>query len=124
MEFVAARVGSRTRTPVLAVVVSNEIPEIVGESVKVLFPVPAEAVNEDERRDKPSVVTTETDAALAEGWLEFPVGLFTLVTIREYELESVILASEFTEVRATKVVLLTVTNFDGVKFAVVVDVPV
>ena len=45
------------------------------------------------------------------------------MAIRDAELESVIFASELTEVSARIVLLSTVTNFDGVKFAVLNDVP-
>ena len=51
------------------------------------------------------------------------MGLPTLVAIREAELASVIFASELTEVSASIVLLSTVTNLDGVKFAVLNDVP-
>ncbi len=122
--FVAASDGSRTITAELAVDVSSVMPEIVGARVNVLFPVPDEAVNGADLVASPCVVTTETEAALAEGWRELPVGEFTLVTIRANELESVILASELTEVNATRVVLFTVTKPEGVKLAALVDVPV
>ena len=42
--FVAASEGSRTIPAAFAVAVSKVIPEIVGARVKVLFPVPEEAV--------------------------------------------------------------------------------
>ncbi len=99
------------------------IPEIVGAIVKVLFPVPDEAINADDLVVKPSVVSIDTVPPVGDGWNELPIGAFTFVTKRAYELESVIFASELTEVRATKVFALTDTNPDGVKLAVVVEVP-
>jgi hypothetical protein len=53
VEFVAAREGSKTMTAVLSVDVSKVIPEIVGVRVNVLFPVPEEAVNGDDRVARP-----------------------------------------------------------------------
>ena len=51
------------------------------------------------------------------------MGLPTFVALREAELASIIFASELTEVRASIVLLSTVTNFDGVKFAAVNEIP-
>jgi hypothetical protein len=51
--LVAASEGSKTMTAVLSVDVSKVIPEIVGVRVKVLFPVPEEAVNGDDRVARP-----------------------------------------------------------------------
>ena len=82
VEFVAAKVGARTTTAAFTVDVSKVIPVVGGVSVNVLSPVPADAKNWDERRFNPSVVTIETELALADGWLALPVGEFTLVTIR------------------------------------------
>ena len=65
--LVAAREGSRTITAEFAVEVSKVMPEIVGARVKVLLPVPAEAVNGDDLVARPCVVTTVTEAALEEG---------------------------------------------------------
>ena len=45
------------------------------------------------------------------------------MAIRDAELASVIFASELTEVSARIVLLSTVTNFDGVKFAAVNEIP-
>ena len=122
--FVAAKVGSRTMYALLVSEVSKVIPDCGGERVKVLLPVPDEAINADERVVRPSVVTIETVPPEEAGWLEFPEGEFTLVVRRAYELESVIFASELTEVNATNVFASTVTKADGLKFAVVVEVPV
>jgi hypothetical protein len=117
------RVGARTTYALLVSEVSRVIPEVVGAIEKVLLPVPEEATNADERVVSPSVVTIETVPPEEAGWLEFPVGEFTFVVRRAYELESVIFASELTDVRAIKVFASTVTKADGVKFAVVVEVP-
>ena len=51
------------------------------------------------------------------------MGLPTLVAIREAELASVIFASELTEVSARIVLLSTVTNLEGVKFAADNEIP-
>jgi hypothetical protein len=64
-----------------------------------------------------------TEDELAAGCRELPVGLPTLVAIRDAELASVIFASELTEVSASIVLLSTVTNFDGVKFAALNEIP-
>ena len=54
-------------TAVLSVDVSKVMPEIVGVSVNVLFPVPEEAVNGEDLVASPWVVTTVTDDELAAG---------------------------------------------------------
>jgi hypothetical protein len=53
VEFVAARVGSRTIKARFVCEVSRVIPEIVGAIVKVLFPVPEEAMNGDDLVSSP-----------------------------------------------------------------------
>ena len=65
----------------------------------------------------------ETEEEDEDGWLLLPVGDPLFVKVLRYELESVNFASEFTAERAIKVFASTVTNLDGVKLAVVVDVP-
>jgi hypothetical protein len=45
------------------------------------------------------------------------------VAIRDAELASVIFASELTEVSARIVLLSTVTNFEGMKFAALSETP-
>ena len=123
MEFVAASDGSKTITAELTVDVSTVIPEIVGVRVNVLFPVPEEALNGDDRVVSPWVVTTVTEEALADGWRELPVGIPTFVVILDAELASVIFPSELTEVSARIVLLSIVTNFEGVKFAALNEIP-
>ena len=99
------------------------IPPTVGEIEKVFDPVPALAVNTEDRFVIPCVVAIERLGAEPEGCELFPVGEFTLVTVLEKLDESVNLASEFTAPNASKVFASTVEKYPGVKLALEREVP-
>jgi hypothetical protein len=95
----------------------------VGEIEKDFDPVPALAVNADDRLVIPCVVVIETVELTPEGCELFPVGELTLVTVLEKLDESVNFASEFTVPSASKVFESTVEKNPGVKLAVEREVP-
>lgn len=73
VEFVAVTVSAITMYAVLAREVSRVIPSTVGDIEKVFNPVPALAVNADDRLVIPWVVVIETVELAPDGWSYSPL---------------------------------------------------